>query len=540
MSLLSDISPAELGLPARFESFRDCQIEAIEQVLEDSKRFQGLCLPTGSGKSIAALGIAKASGLRTCILTSTLGLGSQYHLEFSDCGLVDIRGKSNYTCAGVESRSGREVSCRFGAIDGCRLGGDLGCTYECARYAAKQAQIVSTNYAYWTRINERTRGLELTDKEGGPYPFELLILDEAHAAFEELSKSLQVVVREDWIKHVVKDTAKLRSDAVGRWSVVAAEVLPVISQLLTTSMQDHRKKPSLSGRNKLYELEQLKEALERISTMDPKNWVCEMHEGTKYGRQWVFDCIWPGAWAESRLFLGIKKVVLLSATLRPAALTMLGIKKDQYSFREWPRIFPANRTPIYHLPTVRLNHRTTDEDLQKWLKRIDDIIRSRIGHKGIIHTVSYARQRYLLDNSEFRDIMVANTSDPDSDSAAEVVGKFKEMDTPAVLVSPSFSTGWDFPDDSCRWQIITKLAFPDSRSKVMKERKERNEIYFNYLTMQDLIQACGRGTRHEKDWCEVFCVDDSITWFLMQNKSLAPSWFDVLRRADTPELPTYK
>lgn len=540
MNTLAGFEPAELGLPDKFTSFRDCQIEAVEQVLNDPKRFQGLCLPTGSGKSVAAIAIAKATGLRTAILTGTLGLQEQYLQDFGSCGLVDIRGKSNYPCAGV-----RNANCRIGPLDGCLHTGDLGCTYECQRYEAKQARIVSTNYAYWTRINERSRGLELTTKEGGPNPLGLLICDEAHRVFEELAKSLQVTVREQWLRSagfsLATDLRGHSSDDIDHWRQSAAAMAPVVDQHISELSDEHRKKRSLTGRNRLYELEQLKESLERIQSMQPDSWVCEMQEGTKYGRQWVFDCVWPGQWAESRLFLGIPKVVLLSATLRPAAMTMLGIKKGTYAYREWPRIFPAVRTPVYHIPVlnstgtlIRLNHRTEDNDLKKWVEKIDDIIGSRQHRKGIIHTVSYSRQRYLLDHSQFTRYMVANTSDPESETAGETLRRFKHSDPPCILVSPSFSTGWDFPGDTCRWQIVTKIAFPDSRSKVMKARKERNETYLSYLAMQDLVQACGRGTRSADDWCECFVVDNGIGWFLMQNKHLAPSWFDVMRVAEIP------
>lgn len=532
MLSLAQFTPDELQLPAKFTSFRPEQIEAAETVLNTNKRFIGLCKPTGSGKSVSAMLIAKATGLRTVILTSTKGLQKQYEDDFSSSGLVDIKGKSNYQCGDL-----RNLSCRFGPLEGCRLTNGKGCSYECARDEARASQIVVTNYAYWVRINERGRGLEAPPEDGEDgeritNPVELLILDEAHRATEELSRNIQVSVRETWLREARLPVIK--SDDLLEWQAYVSEHSESLDIELSAAKATLKQRPNKLARDRVYVLDELLTAFAAIVRMNPDSWVLEMKPGTNWGRQFDFDCIWPGAFAESRLFLGVQKVVLMSATLRPVVMQMLGLKKEAYEFREWPRVFPANRTPIYNFSTVRMNHRVTDEQLREWLGGIDDIIASRKDRKGIIHTGSYARQQYLLAHSKHRDCFVVNTNVPESDSAADVVQKFKQMRAPAVLVSPSFSTGWDFPGRDCEWQIITKLAFPDTRSKVMQARKERSEQYINYLAMQDLVQACGRGTRFADDRCEIFIADSSVGWFMMQNKHLAPRWFDIRKVSELP------
>ena len=65
----------------------------------------------------------------------------------------------------------------------------------------------------------------------------------------------------------------------------------------------------------------------------------------------------------------------------------------------------------------------------------------------------------------------------------------------AVLISPSFSTGWDFKGKIAEWQIVSKLAFVDTRkekSPVMHRRKEDDKTFPTYLAAQDLVQSCGR------------------------------------------------
>src|SRR5258707_8109244 len=81
-----------------------------------------------------------------------------------------------------------------------------------------------------------------------------------------------------------------------------------------------------------------------------------------------------------------------------------------------------------------------------------------------------------------------------------------------VLVSPSVMTGWDFPDSQCRFQILAKLPFPDTRSKITQARQALDKDYGPYLMMQNLVQAVGRGMRSKTDWCETLIVDDNCAW----------------------------
>jgi Rad3-related DNA helicase len=300
---LSQYTPAELGLPEKFDQFRPCQVEAVEWAADqERRRFVGLGLPPGSGKSLIAAALAKVTGMRTAVLTATKALQEQYAADFLD--LVDIRGKANYRCADKAN-----VSCRFGAHEGCRLAGGLGCGYEEARARARKAQVVVTNYAYWIRANAFGRGLEPDPKEGGePRPVELLVLDECHAAERELSNALRVVVRESWLRDAgvldETDPARRRSEDVGEWAKAAKELGAWVKVRFEAAVKELRRRPTSAGREKVYVLEELVEALGAVGKMRGAEWVCEMKQGTKWGRCWEFDCVWPGQWAEGRLFVG--------------------------------------------------------------------------------------------------------------------------------------------------------------------------------------------------------------------------------------------
>jgi Rad3-related DNA helicase len=165
---------------------------------------------------------------------------------------------------------------------------------------------------------------------------------------------------------------------------------------------------------------------------------------------------------------------------------------------------------------------------------VDQIIAPRLGTKGIIHTVSYARRDMVLGRSKFAEHMMTH----DRKDTEDTVKRFKREEAPCILVSPSMATGWDFPDAQCRWQIIIKLPYPDTRGPIMKERSKRDKDYSSYITMQQLIQATGRGVRNETDFCETFILDNNVSWFLTSFKHLSVKWFnDAFQTRNTLPLP---
>jgi Rad3-related DNA helicase len=308
------------------------------------------------------------------------------------------------------------------------------------------------------------------------------------------------------------------------------------------AVKELRRRPTSAGREKVYVLEELVEALGAVGKMRGAEWVCEMKQGTKWGRCWEFDCVWPGQWAEGRLFVGTPKVVLMSGTLHPSVFNLLGIKKEEREFREWPRVFPAQNTPVWHIKSgVRVNRHVTDEGVDEVVKLVDRIIDANTSNgagprKGLVQTVSYQNQKRLLERSRHRGIMLANTQDPDSDSAQEVAKEFRESEGPKVLVSPSFGMGWDFRRRQCEFIILFKVPYPDMRPKVMVERMSRSKTYGDQIAAQTMVQSSLRGTRDELDRCNVYIVDDGVVWFLRKNKALVPGEWRVMTVGEVPEV----
>lgn len=509
-------TPRDLGFPESFESFRVAQEEVLEHAITTEKRFVGIGAPPGVGKSGIAYGLARLLGGRTVILTANLGLERQY-LETHFLGLVGIRGRANYPCW-------EGGTCEDGGRLGC--GDKEGCPYLGAYKAQQESSIVVTNYAYWLAVHDKGQGIRAPD---------MLICDEAGEAPDWLSRSLDFTISERECREAKCKLDPKPGDECDEWIKWSTrlECAALIAYDLVRVRASHTK--STAASRDLRHAESFVDRTRKLSRLDD-NWVVTREEGDDEGRVWKFECVWPGRYRE-RLFRNIPRVVLMSATLRPKTLGLLGIARDDCDFREWGRQFPAANGPVIYVPTTRVNHKISDKNEAKWMARIAEILARRGDRRGLIHTVSYARAKRISEavRKELDGRIILNgAADPDTQTAREAFDRFIKGAADAVLCSPSFSTGWDFAGRSAEYQIIAKLPLPDPRSKVMQARIANDPTYCDYLAAQDLVQSCGRVVRSETDRGETIIIDDSWQWFRAKAADHLPRWFKVRKEYSLP------
>jgi Rad3-related DNA helicase len=199
---------------------------------------------------------------------------------------------------------------------------------------------------------------------------------------------------------------------------------------------------------------------------------------------------------------------------------MLGIGRDNFTFHEYPSDFDPARCPTYHIPTMRVDHRA--KDLSMLYLRVDQIMARRADRKGIIQTISWPRRDETREFSHYADRMLVNQK---GQSVTAAIEAFKASPPPYVFVSPSVDTGYDFPLDTCEYQIILKVPFPDSRFKIVRARQEDDPDYGPYQAMQSLVQMLGRPMRSKEDRAENFILDSHIQWFRPKFGHFAPRNF---------------
>ncbi len=500
------VSPADLGLPPKFQSFRDQQTAMIDNGLASTRRFVAHAMPTGAGKSAAAIAEARYRGARVCVLTSTKALQNQYLDDFSPAGLRSVKGRANFQCL---NRPG--MSCEDGGHCGCT---NSQCPYKHQHTAAKESGMVVTNYAYWCAINQFGEGLGT---------FDLLVLDEAHDAPDEVSSQMSVALSSFEAHQMLTADWPARHNVLADWKEWAASAHETASRRLAQVMQNVRVGALAASADNAKVIARWKSLAAKLSTVAHMSgaWVVEPRIIRNEQDGWRLEAVWPRAYAESILFCGVPKVMLLSATLNRKTLDLLGIKPQQADYYEYPAVFEPSRSPVYYVPTVKLNYKATDADYAILVSRIDEILSTRQDRKGIIHTTSYSRAQMLLGQSKYASAMLL----PDSRSTAGVVRMFKDLPPPLVLVSPAVTTGYDFPMEHCEYQIIMKAPYPDLRSRIQQRRIEEDRLYPSYTMAQTLVQAAGRGMRSEQDRCETFVLDDTAAKVMKSTPYLFPAWF---------------
>jgi Rad3-related DNA helicase len=518
--------PSEFGLPGTFSDWRQGQIDAVNRALDSPERFVCLSMPTGSGKSIVGMACARMSGLRTVYLTGTRGLQDQLASDFPEPYSVDIRGMQNYGCdMAVEMSMPRGTR----VADGPCMSGmkcplmQAGCGYFDTLRRAQTSNVVTTNYQMWFH-----NAGKLTVENGER--IDLLVCDEGHSVLEELGLYLGTTLeRKECLSLEVSWSPSGYSQSqwmewAEYWTGKLGERLDVLGGEIRTIGGGGGNVAVHARLHEARMIRELKRKLDRVAGMKDE-WVIE-EQGRSGSDQYLsvqFDPLWPSRYAESLLFRGIGKVIVMSATLRAKSVSMLGVNEDNMLFWEAPSTFPKENRPVIWVPTVRMNHRTEqDDDQMMWfMRKIDLLLDARSDRKGVIHTVSYKRMRFIYDNSRHQGRMMIHGSD----TRAHVIERFRRAAPGTVLLSPSVDTGYDFKGEMAEYQIICKLPFPDTRSGVMKARASQDKKYSDYLVAQTLQQMAGRVCRAEWDRGETLILDDNFVWWYPRAKEYLNKWF---------------
>lgn len=510
--------PTDLGFPPQFPDWRPGQYASLERALSTDKRFVAQAAPTGFGKSLFAAAYAVLSGTRTVIDTSTKALQDQYMRDFAPIGMNELRGRQNYPCDIADN-------CRDGAHFGCD---SPACSYKSAVTNFLSCQLNVTNYSCHLSNVIHAVGMGQIDT---------LILDEAHNAIQEVCSALEIRLnhKSNGEFYAALGMNPPYREELAKWREWAKEfgkrLTKYITGLKASGNLDRETRLIIAKGNAL------NRAL-AILSVAPDGWIVDEHSSPG---ETILSPVWPDKLTDKYLFGESKRVVLMSATLVPKTLQLLGIEPDQALYMDHQNTFDASRCPVYIWANNKIDFRTSEGERQEWVARMDMILKGRADRKGIIHTTSYDNQDYIVRHSWLRDQMIAPRRASD---LPEALRQFKSSPPPRTLVSPSVTTGYDFPFSDCEYQIIAKLAFIDKRSPLMKARDESDSEYLPYLTAQNLVQTIGRGMRAPTDRVESFILDSHVKWFTMPKakrgyRHLFPSWFlKQIRYTDTvPEPP---
>jgi Rad3-related DNA helicase len=502
--IFDSISPADLGLPAKFATFRRHQRETLEWLTAACEQpVSAGCLPTGSGKTAIAAALAQLLNVKAVYLVATKQLQTQVLKDFASMGMVDIRGRANYRCPNYGD-------CERGYDEDCSVANTSGCAYANAVDDAKRARLIVTNYAYWLHARKHnSRALELDG-----CPVELLICDEFHDAEKQLGSFASVKLYASELGRGGNDFSRdgvMSEEDPENWKGLAKNRADKLAESNDEDEQD------------------LADRYRRVTRMN-SNWVWQFDDRGHV----TFEPIRLNPWMRT-LFSGVPRVLLMSASLNQFTLKLLMPQDTLYDYRAWDQVFPASNAPVYHIPTKKLSWRSTDEDYQEIVAAMDKVIDQRLDRKGIVHTVSYARTRQALHHSRHARRFIWNES---GSELAGCLDRFRSANRGALLLTPSVEQGFDFPGVECEHQHFLKFPFPNETQRVVKERCAQIPGYRLHHAAQRIYQMVGRARRYETDRCENFVYDNAVRRLCgPEGRSYCPPGFRIFTVLAAPPPP---
>ena len=396
-------TPQALGFLEKFEGWRPAQVEALQWLLRSQKRVKALCAPTGFGKTAVYMAYALITNTPTCFVTDSRALQDQLMADFESIGLVDIRGRRNYLCDLKE-----DYTCEDGYAARCPYKGSVSCPASQAEMRAATSPLVVTNYDKWTSARKYGMGMS---------HFQQVVFDEGHKSPDALARAMQVNLN----RFEIEETLGLEFPTPAQadefvnwrpWAVVARAEVDAEVHAAKQRMLDH---PGAFIYVRHYtHMMNLARRLATLATANPNNWIADTAE-----KGYQFDPVRPGRYGEGAMLLHVPSILVISATLRPKTLFMLGVPKEHFDFKEFDSEFDPKRCPIYYIPTMRVDSRA--EDLARLWILHDQIAAKRQDRKGIVHTVSYARREEVTARSRFAPHMLIN---PRGEAATEMVMQF--------------------------------------------------------------------------------------------------------------------
>lgn len=504
----SSIKPVDYGLSAsRFPDWRDGQRELHQRVYEFAKRKDGpkilmISAPTGIGKSLVAasavLRLLKEDPAFNSVITSpTVNLQLQYINEtFEHKNAKAAWGRNKHDCLIMDVRVD-QAPCQSGYQ--CDQQGE--CPYFVERDDALRSSVTVLNSTFWLTLANYAHGIN------GAADRALAIHDEAHALEPTIRGLVTATLnRSFWGGLSIKFPA---GDSTTNWQEWILEHEWAIKRKAAESRAEVRKGANPEQFRAVFRAEEaffkIRDYILPSSPMITRN---------QYGVQ--FEPIWGSDFAEDMLWTKAKKHVLMSATLNHSYFAgTMGLNREDYEVIELDSPFHPMRRRVIYDPVIKVNARTKPTEFAKLVAAMDNHLDDPIisGKRGIIHTVSFARAKLVMEYSRHADRMITHRpGDMQSKQLAidELVGS-----EDGILVSPSVGVGEDFGrGDNVRFQFFVKYPIPNMGDPVVRARVEDWKDSLWYEADMAFVQAIGRGTRSADDWCINYVLDGGAGWRL--------------------------
>ncbi|QIG69603.1 ATP-dependent helicase protein [Rhizobium phage RHph_I46] len=512
-----------------YEIIRDPQYEAIVKTLDaykDGYKHVILEAPTGVGKSAVGLTVGRILNQvistqetphKTCFTTITKYLQGQYRRDFPF--LKDIRNAADemYMCSEQTTKQTEQCILHRNKVeDACKKT----CPYQLALMAFRRGPLSITNAHFF--------GL-------APFRYNLAIFDECH----ELSN---VVASQAELKMTNIDVSKLslifRADTdevMKLWSQVPKFINGIkdkavfdfidTSFLADINMDEYQERvDALAGqpefRSTNFEFRKFKNNVAKAMFISESKMVKVIENDETFVRP-----IYAREFAPSMFFTKADRFLHMSATICgfEGYTRELGFEKSDWIGIEIGHAIDVDRRKIYFQPVSWMSAKNEEKDIERSVAFIDQKIDQYEGVNTIIHSASYKRAEKFKELSKHQ-IHVPR-------SAALAIDYLSAQKKEQFVSSPSLVAGVDGKDDLCRLNILAKVPYPSFGDPRIQYIAKHNPEMLNQGIIRTMVQASGRGTRHENDYSDTYIIDGCFERLLNDWPSYFPKWFmDALEK----------
>lgn len=509
--------------PMPLYAYQQTAVDQIVAAFEAGAENVLLDAPTGSGKTFIATAVLEQYG--GLYGAASLDLQAQYQRDFpavpliqghkNHCGdrMYDHQVASEVCPEMCGDRDGPYTYSSFSLVRHLvRTHGapvtdpELAamCSYAVAKEIAIHAPIANINPWYWLR--------ELQ----GPAEFygrDLAVVDEADQleSVADLSYSDAIAVStltdhgwrlpvDDWAprEHVERDLRAAQRVAYERYQheVDVQERLAAFDLDVEAAL---RHKP------KVDEARQTLDHIERIADKagDPVYVTLWSREALTVVPVRPGSALEVFAWPSCR-----RRLFMSGSFVAPARWARwIGLDPASTALVTVPSQFEADRSPLT-IWRGGPNMSARGYENEDKVAQMADAIRGYRRGRTLVHVSSASQAQTLA-----RRIPGALTyASGDSSSRAKALAQYLRWED-SILIAQSLRRGVDLADGACRTNVVAKLPFP-RLDRGVRARKDADPTYYGRQTAAEIVQALGRGMRHEGDWCCSYILDGALTPWL--------------------------
>jgi Rad3-related DNA helicase len=517
-------------------------LDRIRAALEAGNDVVLVRAPTGSGKSLLARAVAGCARQASAD-DPTKPVGAYYttpqvsQLEdvAADPLLEDlsvIRGKNNYDCilpGETDTPVNRAPCARERGFD-CQV--KHRCPYFSDRTIAANRPVAAMTLAYFMQ----TAGSDVFGQR------DVVVVDEAHGLG-------------DWAEMYA--TIDLEPDTVPVWDAAdvpavedledAADFSDYLMTLAERRLDQLRGRPELdpeeaAERDRLQELrgDLARFAEEYRDPESPTTWVVDQPDGA--GTRVTVKPLAPERYLKHTVWDRGRKFALLSATIldKDAFCAGVGLDPADVALVDVAHTFPVEHRPLYDVTRGKMTYEHREETLPAVARALVRVMQRHPDEKGLVHCHSYAIQERLEDLLD--DFGVGSrVRSHDSEDRDGQLAAWKRHEGADVFLAVKMEEALDLEGELCRWQVLCKAPYPNTRDSRVAQRLEDGQWGRYYrAALRTVIQACGRVVRAPDDHGATYLADSSLLDLFERARTDMPDWFaDQVDRLSEPDLPDF-